>query len=94
MTVTSIDTGTPTLLCEIEERVATITLNRPEARNALTWEQKFELDLWYVDRVAPGLDLKIMCKTLGQVLSRRGVSASGEATMPEFFGTTDKGRQS
>jgi len=35
MTVTSIDTGTPTLLCEIEERVATITLNRPEARNAL-----------------------------------------------------------
>jgi len=56
-------------------------------RNALTWEEKFRLDVWYVDHHSLGLDLLILAKTLGQVLSRRGISAEGEATMPAFTGS-------
>lgn len=53
-------------------------------RNALTWEEKFELDLWYVDNQTITLDLRILVMTVGQVLSRRGISAEGHATMPNF----------
>ncbi len=53
-------------------------------RNALSWEEKFELDVWYVDHRSLWLDLKILVMTVGQVLSGRGVSARGHATMPKF----------
>jgi lipopolysaccharide/colanic/teichoic acid biosynthesis glycosyltransferase len=53
-------------------------------RNALSWDDKFALDLWYVDNYSLGLDLKILGKTIGQVLSRQGISAEGHATMPKF----------
>jgi len=53
-------------------------------RNALTWEDKFALDTWYVDNVSLGLDVKILFKTLGIILSGRGVNAEGHATMPRF----------
>ncbi len=56
-------------------------------RNALTWEQKFALDVWYVDNQSLWLDLKILVKTLWIVLKREGVSAENHATMPEFRGT-------
>jgi sugar transferase EpsL len=56
-------------------------------RNALTWEEKFELDVWYVDHRTAGLDLRILWLTLMTVLLRRGVSAEGHATMPKFEGT-------
>jgi len=56
-------------------------------RNALTWEQKFEHDVWYVDNQSAALDLKILLMTLWKVLRRDGISASGEATMPEFMGS-------
>jgi sugar transferase EpsL len=56
-------------------------------RNALTWEQKFALDVWYVDNQSLWLDLKILFKTLWIVLKREGVSAKNHATMPEFRGT-------
>lgn len=56
-------------------------------RNAITWEEKFELDVWYVDHLSFGLDLKILAVTLWKVLRREGISAEGEATMPEFIGT-------
>lgn len=56
-------------------------------RNAITWEQKFEYDVWYVEHQSFGLDLKILWMTVWQVLSRRGISAAGEATMGEFLGS-------
>lgn len=56
-------------------------------RNAITWEQKFEYDVWYVDHQGFALDLRILWLTLGQVIARKGINASGEATMGEFEGT-------
>ncbi|MDW7710743.1 MAG: sugar transferase [Deferrisomatales bacterium] len=56
-------------------------------RNALTWEEKFELDVWYVENRSIGLDVKILWRTVRQVLMREGVSAEGHATMPEFLGS-------
>jgi sugar transferase EpsL len=53
-------------------------------RNALSWEEKFKLDVWYVDHRSLGLDLSILFRTVWQVISRQGVSAADHATMPEF----------
>lgn len=60
-------------------------------RNALTWEEKFAHDVWYVDHVSPWLDIKILAMTAWQVVRRRGISAMGHATMPEFMGTNAPG---
>lgn len=56
-------------------------------RNALTWEEKFELDVWYVDHWSLWLDVKILALTLWKVLKREGISQAGHATMEEFMGT-------
>ncbi len=56
-------------------------------RNALSWEQKFDLDVWYVDHQSLALDLKILAMTVGKVLARDGIAADGHVTMPEFMGT-------
>jgi sugar transferase EpsL len=56
-------------------------------RNAISWEEKFELDVWYVDHWNLWLDLKILIKTLIAVLSRKGINQPGEATASEFMGT-------
>ena len=56
-------------------------------RNALTWEDKFALDVWYVDNHSLWLDLKIILLTIWKVLKREGISARGEATMPRFTGS-------
>jgi lipopolysaccharide/colanic/teichoic acid biosynthesis glycosyltransferase len=56
-------------------------------RNALTWEEKFALDVWYVDNWSLLLDAKILIGTLAQVVRRSGISSIGHATMPEFMGT-------
>lgn len=56
-------------------------------RNALSWEEKFALDVWYVDNRSFWLDLKIIALTVVRVLKRSGISAKGEATMPRFSGT-------
>jgi lipopolysaccharide/colanic/teichoic acid biosynthesis glycosyltransferase len=56
-------------------------------RNAISWEEKFRLDVWYVDHHTLGLDLKILVLTLKKVFVREGISAAGEATMPEFRGS-------
>ncbi len=56
-------------------------------RNSLSWEEKFELDVWYVEHRSFWLDLKIIALTMKKVLLREGISAQGEATMPEFKGT-------
>ena len=55
-------------------------------RNALSWEEKFSLDVWYIDHHSLGLDLKILFLTLQRVFTRHGISAEGEATMPKFTG--------
>jgi lipopolysaccharide/colanic/teichoic acid biosynthesis glycosyltransferase len=55
-------------------------------RNALTWEQKFELDVWYVDNRSLCLDIRILLMTVRKVFAREGVSAQGEATMSRFTG--------
>jgi sugar transferase EpsL len=56
-------------------------------RNALSWEEKFTLDVWYVDNCSLWLDLKILALTVIKVFKREGISAEGSATMPEFMGS-------
>jgi lipopolysaccharide/colanic/teichoic acid biosynthesis glycosyltransferase len=55
-------------------------------RNTISWEEKFELDVWYVDNRSFWLDLKIIWMTIRKVVAREGISASGEVTMPKFTG--------
>jgi len=55
-------------------------------RNALSWEEKFELDCWYVENQSFLLDIKILLKTVQKVLAKDGIAADGEATMPRFTG--------
>jgi lipopolysaccharide/colanic/teichoic acid biosynthesis glycosyltransferase len=55
-------------------------------RNALTWDEKFALDLWYVDHWSFWLDIKILFLTLWKALKREGISQPGHATMEEFKG--------
>ena len=56
-------------------------------RNAISWEEKFELDVWYVENRSLILDIKILCKTLTVLIKRTGISASDTVTMPEFLGS-------
>ena len=58
-------------------------------RNAISWEEKFELDLWYVENISLRTDLAILFKTMKQVMGQRDISAEGHATMPEFTGSDD-----
>lgn len=61
-------------------------------RNSLSWERKFELDLWYVDHWSLALDLKILAKTISQVVRREGVTHLDHVTMPQFRGAPSNGR--
>lgn len=56
-------------------------------RNELSWERKFEMDVWYVENLSFALDVGILVRTLAAVLLRTGISAHGEATMPRFTGS-------
>ncbi|GAA4444629.1 sugar transferase [Ravibacter arvi] len=55
-------------------------------RNAISWQQKFEYDVWYVDHMTFGLDMKILWLTLKKVVVREGISQAGQATMEVFKG--------
>jgi lipopolysaccharide/colanic/teichoic acid biosynthesis glycosyltransferase len=57
-------------------------------RNAISWEEKFKLDVWYVDNHSFWLDIKVIGLTLKKVIVRDGISADGEATMSKFKGTS------
>ena len=57
-------------------------------RNEQSWDERFEMDAWYVEHYGIGLDLKILALTAWRVLRREGVSQSGDATMPEFRGNS------
>jgi len=58
-------------------------------RNVLRWEDRFQLDVWYVDHWSPWLDIKILLLTLWKVIKREGISQPGHATMDEFQGYPD-----
>ena len=55
-------------------------------RNAITWEDKFRLDVWYVDHWSLWLDIKILLRTVGKVIKREGISGQNHVTMEEFKG--------
>lgn len=59
-------------------------------RNAVSWEDKFRMDVWYVDNQSFWLDLKILFLTVKKVLARDGISGEGEATMSKFTGSNDR----
>ena len=62
-------------------------------RNALSWEEKFRLDLWYVDNRSTWLDIKILALTVRKVMKRDGISAAGVETMPRFTGSLTEPRR-
>ncbi|HSB65517.1 MAG TPA: sugar transferase [Anaerolineales bacterium] len=60
-------------------------------RNTITWQEKFNLDIWYVDHWSLGLDIQILFRTLVNVLRREGINQPGQATSEEFLGNQEKG---
>lgn len=60
-------------------------------RNAISWEKKFELDIWYVKNQSFMLDLKIILKTFGKVFSRESINSDSDETMPKFLGSSKNG---
>ncbi len=60
-------------------------------RNAITWEEKFKLDVWYVSNQSFWLDLKILAMTFLHLIRRDGINAQGHTTMPKFTGARDRG---
>ncbi len=61
-------------------------------RNAVTWEEKFKMDVWYVDHISFATDVGVFVDTIKAVLKREGISGGGEVTMSEFLGT-EKSRE-
>jgi sugar transferase EpsL len=59
-------------------------------RNALSWERRFELDVWYVDHHSLWLDLRILWMTMDRLIRPRGISGPNHVTMPEFLGTPEQ----
>jgi len=74
-----------------EVRPGLTGLAQVSGRNALSWEDKFRLDVEYVDHHSWRGDFKILLATVRSVVSRGGISAAGQATMPEFMGSSDEG---
>lgn len=61
-------------------------------RNAVSWEEKFEMDVWYVENRSFWLDVQILARTVAAVFDRRGINSPGAATAPEFMGSGDQQR--
>lgn len=79
---------TPDQSRRLDVRPGVTGLAQVSGRNALSWEERFELDVEYVDRWSLWLDVTILARTIATVLRRDGISADGHATMPEFLGST------
>lgn len=73
-----------------EVRPGITGLAQVNGRNSLTWEERFALDVWYVDHRSLGLDAKILLLTIMKVLRREGIAAEGEVTMTRFTGSPRK----
>ena len=96
--------GPRPLLMEYLERYSPEQMRRHDAypgltgwaqingRNAITWQDKFALDVWYVDHWSFWLDIKIIWLTLWKVIKREGISQPGQATTEYFMGNSDKDR--
>lgn len=82
-----IDRYTPEQARRHEVRPGVTGWAQVNGRNAISWEEKFTLDTWYVDNISLCLDLKIIALTAWKLFKRDGISQSGHATMPEFMGT-------
>lgn len=85
-----LDLYTPSQARRHEVRPGITGLAQARGRNGLTWEQKFGLDVEYVENRSLLLDVRVLWETVAVVVLRRGVSADGHATMSEFLGTTPK----
>lgn len=83
-----LDRYSPRQLRRHEVRPGVTGWAQVNGRNSLSWEDKLELDVWYVENQSLLVDIKILLQTVGKVLARDGISAEGEATMPEFIGTS------
>ena len=79
-----LDRYTPEQARRHEVRPGVTGLAQVSGRNAITWDEKFAKDVEYVDRRSLVLDIKIIASTVVHVLKREGISAAGDATMPEF----------
>jgi lipopolysaccharide/colanic/teichoic acid biosynthesis glycosyltransferase len=66
-------------------------LAQVKGRNGLSWQERFELDLSYVEHCSLGLDLRILARTALEVLAGRGIAQPGRATVDDFQGTTSHG---
>ncbi len=76
----------PAYMARHHEKAGITGWAQVNGRNAISWEQKFDLDVWYVDHLSPGLDLKIFFRTIAKVFRSEGISQQGEATMQKFTG--------
>lgn len=88
-----LDRYTPEQARRHEVRPGITGLAQVSGRNALSWDEKFALDVAYVDRLSLRLDLWVLGQTLTKVVRREGISAAGEATMPEFMGAAEGGER-
>lgn len=83
-----LDRYTPAQMRRHDVRPGITGLAQVNGRNALTWEQKFAYDVEYVERRSLALDASILVRTIGQVVTRRGISEQGHATAGKFLGST------
>jgi sugar transferase EpsL len=87
-----VDRYTPQQRRRHEVRPGITGLAQVGGRNALTWEQKFELDVQYVEQYSLAMDAQIVARTVGKLIAPTDVSADGHATMPLFMGTPEPDR--
>ncbi len=78
---------TPAQARRHEVRPGLTGLAQVTGRNALSWDARFQLDVWYVEHRTTWLDLRIVLKTVPLVVRRKGIAQEGHATMPEFIGS-------
>lgn len=76
-----------------EVRPGVTGLAQVSGRNAISWDERFDLDVEYVDRRSLALDISIIARTFTTVFHREGISAEGSATMDEFWGNEQEGRE-
>jgi lipopolysaccharide/colanic/teichoic acid biosynthesis glycosyltransferase len=88
-----LDRYTPAQARRHEVRPGITGLAQSSGRNSLNWEDKFALDVQYVDNRSFSLDLRILAKTLLPVLKRDGIASEGQDTAEEFMGTSNMGNK-